>query len=120
MAYVPQTERAKRLGTNLINIPCHISLVVRLHEQISTLTIFPCQGKANMLAFPCQGKHFHFTPSTRAIFPCQGKLVKEKLLVLTRLYTLCKRFMSYETEKRQAHSFIVPDRQYDLSNYLVD
>jgi hypothetical protein len=33
MAYV-QTERAKRLGTNLINIPCQIFLVVRLHEQI--------------------------------------------------------------------------------------
>ena len=75
------TDRAKRLGTNLINIPCHIFLVVRLHEQISSLTIFPCQGKANMLAFPCQGKIVHFTPSTRAIFPCQGKLVKEKLLV---------------------------------------
>jgi hypothetical protein len=80
MAHV-QTEGAKRLGTNRINIPCHIFLVVRLREQISSLPIFPCQGKANMLAFPCQGKHFHFTPSTRAIFPSQGKLVKEKLLV---------------------------------------
>jgi hypothetical protein len=80
MAYV-QTERAKRLGTNLINIPCHIFLVVRLHEQISSLTTFPCQGKANMLAFPCQEKIVHFTLSTRAIFPCHGKLVMEKLLV---------------------------------------
>ena len=29
----------------------HIFLVVRLHEQISDLTIFPCQGKASMPDF---------------------------------------------------------------------
>ena len=34
----------------------HIFLVVRLHEQISDLTTFPCQGKASMPDFPWQGK----------------------------------------------------------------
>ena len=79
-----ETDRAKKLETNHINIPCHIFLVVRLHEQISSLTIFPCQGKASTPAFPCQGKIVHFTPSTRAIFVkeklsrknCQGKIAR--------------------------------------------
>ena len=30
----------------------HIFLVVRRHEKISDLTIFPCQGKASMPDFP--------------------------------------------------------------------
>ena len=62
---------------NMTSFPCHIFLVVHLHEQISDLTIFPCQGKASMPDFPWQGKFVHYSPSTRAIFPCQGKLVKE-------------------------------------------
>ena len=32
--------------------PCHIFLVVRLHEQISDLTSFPSQGKATTPDFP--------------------------------------------------------------------
>ena len=33
--------RVNKLETKLINIPCQIFLVVNLHEQILSLTIFP-------------------------------------------------------------------------------